>query len=133
IEDLPQRLRALIAADDRAGKFFWPVFRDYVIYAAQMVPEISDRIIEIDRAMRWGYGMKLGPFELWDALGVPETRARMEAEGRKVPDSVRNVTRFYEPADCDGHPGTKYFDLTKGSYAPLEPRPGVVVLDEIKR
>lgn len=133
IEDLPQRLRALIAAEDRAGKFLWPLFRDYVIYAAQMVPEISDRIVEIDRAMRWGFGMKLGPFELWDALGVPETRARMQAEGIAVPASVANVARFYEPADRDGQPGAKYFDLTAGSYATLEPRPGVLVLDEIKR
>lgn len=133
IEDLPQRLRVLVAADDRAGKFLWPLFRDYVIYAAQMVPEISDRIVEIDRAMRWGFGMKLGPFELWDALGVPETRKRMEAEGCSVPNSVRNVTRFYEPADSGGQPATRYFNLTAGSYATLEPRPGVLVLDEIKR
>src|ERR1035438_4269612 len=55
ITDLPQRLRALTADDDRAGRFLWPLFRDLFIYSAQMVPEISDRIVEIDRAMRWGF------------------------------------------------------------------------------
>src|ERR1035437_3583846 len=47
----------------------------------QMVPEISDRIVEIDRAMRWGFAFQLGPFETWDALGFRETAERMEREG----------------------------------------------------
>jgi 3-hydroxyacyl-CoA dehydrogenase len=46
-------------------------------YAAQMVPEISDRIVEIDRAMRWGYANALGPFEMWDALGFEATARRI--------------------------------------------------------
>src|ERR1051325_10723433 len=88
IEDLPQRLRALVASDDRAGKFLWTLFRDFMIYSAQMVPQISDRIVEIDRAMRWGFAMKLGPFELWDALGVGATRDRMRREECAVPVNV---------------------------------------------
>ena len=40
-----QRLRALVASDDRAGQFLWKLFRDFVIYAARMVPEISDRVV----------------------------------------------------------------------------------------
>ena len=85
IEDLGQRLRALVASDDRAGQFLWKLFRDFVLYSARMVPEISDRIVEIDRAMRWGYGFTLGPFELWDALGVPQTVERMRSEGCAIP------------------------------------------------
>ena len=57
------------------GRFLWPLFRDFCNYSALMVPEISDRIVEIDRAMRWGFAFQLGPFQLWDALGVPETVA----------------------------------------------------------
>src|ERR1035438_1871108 len=71
IEDLGQRLRRLVAEnaagndaknharDDRAGQFLWRLFRDFTIYSARMVPEISERIVEIDRAMRWGYGFTL--------------------------------------------------------------------------
>src|SRR5262249_45599657 len=58
IEDLGERLRALVALPDRAGTFLWRVLSDHVVYAASMVPEISDRIVEIDRAMRWGYANK---------------------------------------------------------------------------
>ena len=91
ISNLPERLRSLVASSDRAGDFLWPLFRDLFIYSAAMVPEISDRIVEIDRAMRWGYGFKLGPFELWDALGVPETAERMRSEGSAVPESVERM------------------------------------------
>ena len=69
IEPLADRLKAVVALDDKAGRFLWQVLSDHVVYAAHMVPEISNRIVEIDRAMRWGYANELGPFELWDALG----------------------------------------------------------------
>jgi 3-hydroxyacyl-CoA dehydrogenase len=104
-----------------------------MLYSAQMVPEISDRIVEIDRAMRWGYNFPFGPFELWDALGVPDTVERMRREGYFVPPAIAGLQSFYQPADHDGQPGTRYFDLGSGSHQPLEPRPGVLMLSEIKR
>ena len=133
LENLPERLRALIGSEDRAGRFLWPLFRDFLIYSAQMVPEISGRIVEIDRAMRWGFAMRFGPFELWDALGVRETIDRMQYEGCAVPPAVCGVKSFYEADDREGEPGTRYFDLNTGSYAALEARPGILVLNEIKR
>ena len=72
-------------SNDRAGSFLWRVFSELFLYAAEMVPEISDRIVEIDRAMRWGYANKLEPFELWDALGFEAVIDRMEAERRYLP------------------------------------------------
>jgi 3-hydroxyacyl-CoA dehydrogenase len=103
-----------------------------------MVPEISDRIVEIDRAMRWGYAFGKGPFEYWDLLGVPETVERMRNEGIAVPENVNRMLNsgarsFYEAADRDRQPGTCYFDLNSTSYADLEPRPGVMVLSDLKR
>jgi 3-hydroxyacyl-CoA dehydrogenase len=138
IEDLPQRLRALIALPDRAGAFLWKLFSDVVVYSASMLPEISGRVVEIDRAMRWGYANTLGPFELWDALGVEETVARMRKEQRQIPESVEKMLcsgakSFYRPADRDRQPHTEYFDLGANAYEPLEGRPGVAVLSEIKR
>jgi 3-hydroxyacyl-CoA dehydrogenase len=134
IEDLPQRLRALMALTDRAGTFLWRLFSDLVLYSAGMVPEISDRVVEIDRAMRWGYANSLGPFELWDALGVEETVARMRKEQRQIPESVEKMLcsgakSFYRA------PGSRheYFDLLDNSYKPLEDRPGITVLKDIKQ
>ena len=58
-----------------------------------MVPEISDRIVEIDRAMRWGYAHKLGPFELWDALGFEDVCERLESDKREIPANVQKMRK----------------------------------------
>jgi 3-hydroxyacyl-CoA dehydrogenase len=138
IEDLAQRLRALCADNDRAGQFVWQLFRDFFLYTVRMIPEISDRIVEIDRAMRWGFAFAKGPFELWDALGVSDTVARMQREGCEIPASIERMMQhgargFYEPADRDGSPGTRYYDLLSGEHRDLDSRPGVTMLHEIKR
>jgi 3-hydroxyacyl-CoA dehydrogenase len=139
IENLPERLRALTAAGGRAGRFLWQALSELLIYSAAMVPEISDRIIEIDRAMRWGYDNKLGPFELWDALGFMDTVRRIESDGRSLPPSVERMcaagaTSFYQVADSHGQPRTRYFDLMEGArYCDLESRSGIISLSEIKR
>ncbi len=137
IEDLGQRLRALMGLTDRAGTFLWRLFSDLVLYSAAMVPEISDRVVEIDRAMRWGYANALGPFELWDALGVEETVARMRREQRQIPENVEKMLgagakSFYLAPDQD-RPRHEYFDMGAVAYRPLEERPGVIVLKDVKQ
>lgn len=137
IEDLPQRLRALMALTDRPGTFLWKLFSDLVLYSASMVPEISDHIVEVDRAMRWGYANSLGPFELWDALGVEETVARMRQERRQIPENVEKMLctgakSFYQAPDHDRRPHHEYFDLLLNSYQWLKDRPGITVLKDVK-
>ncbi|MDE3197094.1 MAG: 3-hydroxyacyl-CoA dehydrogenase family protein, partial [Acidobacteriota bacterium] len=137
IEPLADRLKALVTLDDKAGRFLWQVLSDHVLYAAHMAPEISDRIVEIDRAMRWGYANALGPFELWDALGFEATAHRIEGEGRVLPENVRRMlsqgaASFYRAADSDHRPRNEYFDLAGGSgYREVEARPGVTVLSDV--
>jgi len=138
IEDLGARIRALISSDDRAGSFLWKLFSDLFLYSAERVPEISDRIVDIDRAMRWGYGHTLGPFELWDAVGFEETAKRIEREGRELPHAVvtmlrNNARSFYRNADTPGAPRTEYFDLARQWYEEIESRPGITVLADRKR
>jgi 3-hydroxyacyl-CoA dehydrogenase len=124
---LGERIRALLEEQDRSGLFIWTVLKSVFAYAAEMVPEISDRIVEIDRAMRWGFGHQLGPFELWDALGFEYVAKRMEPE---LPESIRRMLRsgassFYR--------NQEYFDLPRTAWSALEPRPGVISLSSLKR
>lgn len=138
IEDLPERLRTLVKTDDRVGNFLWRVFSDLFLYSAEMIPEISDRIVEIDRAMRWGYANKLGPFELWDALGFEAVIDRMEGERRILPANIREMLAaggrsLYGFSTGSGGPRTLYFDFLSRHYQDLEDRPGVLVLADLKR
>jgi len=137
IEDLSERLRALVRSDDRAGRFLWKVFSDLFLYSAEMIPEISDRIVELDRAMRWGYANKLGPFELWDALGFVDVVTRLEAERRPLPENIKRMLSratlsFYRQAG-QAHPVTEYFDFHTNAYQELEPRAGIMTLADRKR
>jgi 3-hydroxyacyl-CoA dehydrogenase len=138
IEDLPTRLKALVSGKDRAGEFLWRVFSDVFIYSAQMIPEIADRIVEIDRAMCWGYAHSLGPFELWDALGFEAVCERIEAEQRVLPDNIikmrlAGAKSLYRHADQDGRPRTQYLDFCKTEYSDIRPRPGIIALKDEKR
>ncbi|MGD1090555.1 MAG: 3-hydroxyacyl-CoA dehydrogenase/enoyl-CoA hydratase family protein [Bryobacteraceae bacterium] len=138
IEDLGERLRMLVKGTDRVGTFLWKLYSDLFLYSAEMVPQISDRIVEIDRAMRWGYANKLGPFELWDALGFEDVCRRLESDKREIPANIENMRRagaksLYTSADAQGTPETEYFDLVATKYQRLEERPGIVVLSDLKR
>jgi len=138
IEDLGERVRTLLRADDRAGRFLWKVLSDYFLYCAEMIPEISERMVEIDRAMRWGYGHKLGPFELWDAIGFVQIVTGLELERRALPANVkdalsRGIIALYRPPEPRGRLTTEYLDFRSGSYHAIEPRPGIFTLLDRKR
>jgi 3-hydroxyacyl-CoA dehydrogenase len=138
VTDLGERLRMLVHANDRAGNFLWKLLSDLFLYCAERIPEISDRVVEIDRVMRWGFAWTLGVFEMWDAIGVEETVARMRQEGRRIPENVAamldsGARSFYRAADRAGEPRTEYYDFAAKRYQPLEARPGIVTLSGMKR
>ncbi|PWN06746.1 hypothetical protein DDZ15_08815 [Rhodohalobacter mucosus] len=86
-----ERLKYLVKRDDKAGNFLWKIHCDLLLYAANRIPEITESVESIDRAMQWGFNWELGPFERWDAIGVEESVKRMEDEGRDVPESVKKM------------------------------------------
>src|SRR5690606_8409404 len=89
--DLPARLNALYEDDGRAGSFFRATTLDLLAYAARRIPEIADSPADVDRAVKWGFGWELGPFETWDALGFARVRDRMAEEGLALPGWVDEV------------------------------------------
>lgn len=133
IEDIPARVKKLVWGDDRVGKFLWKTSSRVSRYAANRIPEIADTIVEIDNAIKWGFGWEIGVFEAWDAIGVAESVERMKKEGQSVPESVEKMlaagaTSFYRSEN-----GEKFFyDLVGGGYKPMPERPGVLVLKSVK-
>ena len=111
-----EKIKAMAYSDDRGGKFFWEVLSRSLIYSANRIPEISDDIINIDNAMKWGFGWDMGPFEVWDAIGVSESVSRMEADGKHVPKWVKEMiasghSTFYEMKDGK----LNYYDIDSSS------------------
>lgn len=113
-----ERLKFLVNEDDKAGRFIWETQADLLLYAAHRIPEISDSIESIDRAMKWGFNWELGPFERWDAIGVRESVKRMISEGREVPESVQEMIDSGRDSFYDN--GTVY-NLATGDIEDLSP------------
>ena len=88
-----ERLKFLVNRDDKAGTFLWEIHCDLLLYSANRIPEITESVEAIDRAMQWGFNWELGPFQRWDAIGVEESVKRMEKEGRTVPDSIKKMLK----------------------------------------
>ncbi len=91
IKPLAKRLAFVLAQDDKAGALARHAIYNSVAYAARRVPEITDQIVNVDRAVRWGFSHELGPFEMWDALGVRPTAAAMEANRIEVAPWVKEM------------------------------------------
>ena len=95
IKSLPERLHFVLQQNDKAGALARHIVYNSLAYAAQRIPEITDDIVNVDRAMRWGFSHEMGPFELWDALGVRATAEAMQKEGIAVPAWVFEKENFY--------------------------------------
>src|SRR5437764_1398677 len=133
IEDTRERLKTLTWAKDRVGAFLWKTLARTLTYTADRIPEIADTIVEVDRAMRWGFSWELGPFEVWDAIGVEKSVAKLKEEGKTVPANVQamldaGVNSFYRQKD-----GQQFFyDFTSEEYRPLADPPGTIILKSLK-
>jgi len=91
IEDLKQRLKMLVAAQDKAGEFYRHFHYGLFSYISNRVPEISDEVYRIDDAMMAGFGWEIGAFESWDVIGVERTVQAMKAAGYSVAPWVEEM------------------------------------------
>ncbi|NIR63123.1 MAG: 3-hydroxyacyl-CoA dehydrogenase, partial [candidate division Zixibacteria bacterium] len=126
----PDKIRALAYNPDKAGKFAWEILSNTLIYSANRIPEIADDIVNVDNALKWGFGWELGPFETWDALGVSHSVKRMKDEGKKVPAWVDEMVKngkhqFYQSGE-----GRQYFyDQSEKKHRPVPEKPKVIKLN----
>jgi 3-hydroxyacyl-CoA dehydrogenase len=145
VEDTGTRLRMLLGLPSRIGKsaaspasaqktgkagsFLWAALSELWTYCANRIPEISDSIVEIDRAMRLGFNWEMGPFELWDAAGVSATVERMRAEGRPIAANVEKLLQagrtFWYEDDPKSSSSRSYFDLRSANSKPVNTPDGV--------
>lgn len=116
IDKVADRMKVFAVGKDKAGELFRTSFFGLFEYVSDRIPEIADELYKIDDAMRAGFGWELGPFEVWDAVGVAEAIEGMKKYGNepatwvgemlaggntsfyKVEDGVKNTTTFLRKA-----------------------------------
>jgi 3-hydroxyacyl-CoA dehydrogenase len=69
IKDPGEKLAELAKGENEYTEFLWSIHRDLFHYCAYHLAEIADSAREVDLAIRWGYGWKVGPFEIWQSAG----------------------------------------------------------------
>ncbi len=133
IDDAGERMKALVWGKDRVGQFLWQTTARTLRYAAQRIPEIANTIVEVDRAMRWGFGWELGVFETWDAIGVERSVERMRAEGSSIPANVERMLATGAKSFYKTEQGQRfYFDFDALEYKPLNEPAGTIILKSVK-
>ncbi len=150
IESTHARVAQLLHADprsDKAARFYWPLLTELFTYAANRVSaspcEPADNIVAVDQAMKTGFNWELGPFELFDAVGLRETTEKMRAAGAPI---AANVEKLLAWADKNNEPkpiwykddasvpsGRLYFDPFSSEYKPVPVAEGVTSLAVIKK
>jgi 3-hydroxyacyl-CoA dehydrogenase len=142
-EDTRERTRELLAPafegkGDKAVKFLWSSISEMCLYAARRIPEIADAVVDVDRAMRWGFAWEMGPFEIWDAVGVEKMAKQIEKEGKALPPLVTALLSsgrksFYRPSlERDTQGTLLYFDLKAKQDVPVSEPAGVIVLKSLR-
>lgn len=139
IDDTRERLRALVGSlldgqkGDKAQQLIWGGLSEMCLYAARRVPEISENVADLDRAMRWGFGWELGPFEMMDAIGVQAFAAQAEKEGQAIAPVIEKVLASGRKGFYESQRGaTTVFDICTGGAKNVEEAKGVIVLKSLK-
>ena len=138
IEETRERIRALVgpAMDgkgDKANRFLWSCLSENCLYAARRVPEIANSVVDVDRAMRWGFAWELGPFEVWDAIGVARMAEALGREGKQIPPVVNEVLASPKKTFYETEKGSaRYFDLGAKAMKPVPEPTGIIILKSLK-
>ena len=139
VEDTRDRLRALMTPlfdgqkTDKAQQFIWGGLSEMCLYAGRRIPEISDHIADIDRAMRWGFAWELGPFETVDALGLPAFAKQIRKEGRALPTVFEKALSGGRKSFYESEKGaTSVFDFATAATSKVEELAGILILNNLK-
>jgi len=130
---LGEKLTAFFEGDDKGAQFVWKHVTGLFLYAASKIPEVSDDVLNMDRALNWGYNHVKGPFQLFSELDLPKYIARMKAEGMNVPAWIdemlaAGITSFYKTENGVDY----YYSITDKKYVAIATSPNAIILPQLK-
>jgi len=130
IDNLKDRIKVLFAGTDVAGEFYRSSFAELFRYITYRIPEIADDIQQIDEAVCAGFGWEIGPFAIWDLLGIQNVISVMENKQMAPAPWVyemlkKGVSSFYEYKNGQ----QEFYDLQKGSRKSKSGGSQIILLD----
>ena len=131
IDNLKKRTKVLFNGNDKAGDFYRRVFAGLLSYASHRVPEISDEIYRLDEAMKAGFGWELGPFEIWDAIGIKEGITNIEKANLTVPDWVISFAQENESFYRISEGKSNFYDLQTKKFQPISGSNDIISLSTL--
>jgi 3-hydroxyacyl-CoA dehydrogenase len=132
-DNLLKRLRILVKGKDKAGEFYRKSFYSAFAYVSHRIPEITDDLYKIDRALSAGFGWEIGPFQMWDALDVEKTLSKMEESGYKTADWVHEMIKSGTTSFYTTENGTlNYYNIPEKSKEKVAGMENFIVLDHIR-
>jgi 3-hydroxyacyl-CoA dehydrogenase len=133
-DDLLKRLKILVTGKDKAGEFYRKSFYSAFAYVSHRIPEITDDLYKIDRALCAGFGWEIGPFQMWDALDVEKTLSKMEEAGFKAADWVYDMIKSGNTSFYTAENGTlNYYNILAKSKEKVGGMENFIVLDHIRK
>jgi len=131
-DDLLKRLKILVQGKDKAGEFYRKSFYSSFAYVSHRIPEITDDLYKIDRALCAGFGWEVGPFQMWDALDVEKTLSKMEEAGYKAADWVYDMVKSGNTSFYSTENGTlNYYNIPTKANEKVAGMENFIVLDHI--
>jgi 3-hydroxyacyl-CoA dehydrogenase len=132
-DDLLKRLKILVKGKDKAGEFYRKSFYSSFAYVSHRIPEITDDLYKIDRALCAGFGWEIGPFQMWDALDVEKTVEKMEEAGYKAAPWVYEMVKSGNTSFYTTENGTlNYYNIPSKSKEKVAGIENFIVLDHIR-
>ena len=132
-DTLERRLNILVRGKDTAGEFYRKSFYSTFAYVSHRIPEITDDLYKIDRALCAGFGWKIGPFQMWDALDVGKTLSKMEAAGYKAAHWVHEMIKSGNTSFYTKENGSlKYYNIPAKSQEKVAGMDNFIILDNIR-
>jgi 3-hydroxyacyl-CoA dehydrogenase len=133
VEDIAEKLKIMYTGDDKGSKFAFKLFANLAQYAGNRIPEISDDIVNIDNAVKWGFAWEAGIFESWDMLGFDAVCERMTAEGVELPPIAKALKAAGGASFYKTDKGVEmFFDLASKSYKPVPKNPKEIRIAAVK-
>ncbi len=137
-EDLARRLKVLISGKDKGAQFAAKTLAALFVYSANRIPEIADDVVNVDRAMEWGFNWEKGPFQLWDLIGLEKSLDIIKGNGFEVPAKVQEMVdkgcaSFYKEEVTQEGVKRYFYDFESKDYKEIEPNPRIIILPDLKK